>query len=1131
MVAVGDGGYISKSTDQGQNWTNQHSNTARQLNAVSFVDSLRGWVVGMNGTILNTTNGGNNWTQQASGTLNDLTSVQFINASRGWAVGRNGVFLRTSDGGTNWQVMTSPTTNILQSVYFANELKGWVGGQYGTLLHSFDGGMSWNYQSIPMEVSISDIKFINAQTGWIACKSGYIFKTTNGGSNWFTLPSNTTTNLTGLAIFDDQHLSAVGENGTILRTSNGGSTWYPVSSGTNVTIHGIGARFGTTHGFAVGQIGVALKTNNSGETWINLQEGTTNHLNAIKFFNKQLGWAVGDYGTILKSENRGHSWQQQNSSTSQHLNAFSSPNGQNAWAVGSLGTIVRNNPLSSTWINQNSGTTKNLRSVHFFDPQTGWAVGDLGTILKTTNGGQNWVPQYSGTNSRLNSVYFVTNQIGWIVGEPALLKTTNGGTTWISQPNSSFSFKSIRFLDQQYGWAAGNGGSIFRTTNGGLTWLLYPTGTGQAIVDLHFIDSLRGWAVGNNGASAYSYNGGKNWTRLNPVSSTNLRSVCFIDPDNGWAAGEFGTILSAIPKSFVMGKMLRKTGGSCSDGGIPLNKRLVKASPGEFYGISNRLGDYELSLPVFSEPRTYTIKPIIENPVSLFSTIVCPPSGQILATVDTIPGSQSGKDFGLEIQNCHYLDLQLSSDRRRRCFRNNTTVSYTNLGVAPATDAYIDVAFPHWVRPISASSAHLALNDSVWRFPIGTVASGHEGVITIVDSVSCGNLAILGMSQCTKATIYPASNCNTSTNWTGAEVTVSGICENGTVQLGIFNQTPFNMPDSVSYWVYLDSVQVKEGKVKLQAGDSLKLSVQPNGMGVYLSVNQVSGHPGQVFVSTSVEGCGFTPQPLAMAVSTHLPIAQLPNSKTQCLFILGAFDPNDKQVFPIGFTNQRIVAPNTRLEYLIRFQNTGTDTAFNVRVVDTVDQQLNMESFEMGAASHPCKLMVETTPNGKTYLTWQFNNIYLPDSTTNEPESNGFIQFRIAPKFNLPLGSKVRNEAAIYFDFNPPIITNQTLTTYDLLVFRDSTLNQFVQVISSTEKILEKELGIKMYPNPLTQKNLTVSFENLGTISLWDMQGRQVFEKSAILGTNNLKIDLKPGLYIAKLSTAKGQKTIKLLVQ
>jgi uncharacterized repeat protein (TIGR01451 family) len=168
----------------------------------------------------------------------------------------------------------------------------------------------------------------------------------------------------------------------------------------------------------------------------------------------------------------------------------------------------------------------------------------------------------------------------------------------------------------------------------------------------------------------------------------------------------------------------------------------------------------------------------------------------------------------------------------------------------------------------------------------------------------------------------------------------------------------------------------------------------------------------------------------------------------------------------MGFTANHIIAPGTALEYLIRFQNTGTDTAFVVTISDTLSQYLNPETFEMGAASHPYQLSMQTSANGKTALRWQFNHINLPDSNTNLLASQGFIQFRISPKDSLPLGTTVFNDAAIYFDFNPPIITNQTLITYDNISFTDSTLIGAVNIIPNKPALI--------YPSNLSSNIPTI---------------------------------------------------------
>jgi uncharacterized repeat protein (TIGR01451 family) len=141
-------------------------------------------------------------------------------------------------------------------------------------------------------------------------------------------------------------------------------------------------------------------------------------------------------------------------------------------------------------------------------------------------------------------------------------------------------------------------------------------------------------------------------------------------------------------------------------------------------------------------------------------------------------------------------------------------------------------------------------------------------------------------------------------------------------------------------------------------------------------------------------------------------------------FINCAYDPNDKQVFP----NRSEQPPFTEnytlfdemLMYTLRFQNTGTDTAFNIVLRDQLSDQLDWSTFRPGSSSHP----YEATLHDDGLLEFHFRDILLPDSIINEPGSHGFVQFEIASRANLEEGATIENTAGIYFDFNPPIITN-----------------------------------------------------------------------------------------------------------
>jgi uncharacterized repeat protein (TIGR01451 family) len=139
--------------------------------------------------------------------------------------------------------------------------------------------------------------------------------------------------------------------------------------------------------------------------------------------------------------------------------------------------------------------------------------------------------------------------------------------------------------------------------------------------------------------------------------------------------------------------------------------------------------------------------------------------------------------------------------------------------------------------------------------------------------------------------------------------------------------------------------------------------------------------------------------------------------------VRGSFDPNDKTEVHAGTLSTTQYANGEYLQYLIRFQNTGTDTAFFITVKDTLQQKLDLTTLEVISASHPFTFKLE----GQV-ATWDFKKILLPDSTSNEAGSHGFIVLRVKPKTGLIVGDEFTNKAAIYFDFNLPVITNEDKT-------------------------------------------------------------------------------------------------------
>lgn len=139
-----------------------------------------------------------------------------------------------------------------------------------------------------------------------------------------------------------------------------------------------------------------------------------------------------------------------------------------------------------------------------------------------------------------------------------------------------------------------------------------------------------------------------------------------------------------------------------------------------------------------------------------------------------------------------------------------------------------------------------------------------------------------------------------------------------------------------------------------------------------------------------------------------------------------SYDPNDKQAYPVGYSDDHLVLEDTEIEYLIRFQNTGNGPAFNINIRDTIDAGFDLSTFRLVANSHN----VQTSLNPITReVLFHFPDIMLPDSTSDEPGSHGFVSYAIEPLENLPQGTQVFNTAHIFFDFNPAVVTNTTMHT------------------------------------------------------------------------------------------------------
>jgi uncharacterized repeat protein (TIGR01451 family) len=255
------------------------------------------------------------------------------------------------------------------------------------------------------------------------------------------------------------------------------------------------------------------------------------------------------------------------------------------------------------------------------------------------------------------------------------------------------------------------------------------------------------------------------------------------------------------------------------------------------------------------------------------------------------------------------------------------------------------------------------------------------------------------------------------------------------------------------------------------------------------------------------------PGPLSTITNSVLANAQNPSGnivyqdeQLQNHAVLCAYDPNDKTAIPAGVQAQNYTLMSDTLDFVIRFQNTGNDTAFNVTLLDTINAAiLDLNSFELIASSHP--VVLEQRTNGITKFI--FNNILLPDSNVNEPGSHGFVRYRCLTKTGLPNNTVLNNTAHIYFDLNPAIVTNTTLNTlvYQIPVgIAEQDATNLAQVL----------------PNPVTEDAI-ISFSNIDsdliTIKVYDSAGKLIFAEKTTGQKSIVKREkLRAGMFIYEVT-------------
>jgi uncharacterized repeat protein (TIGR01451 family) len=599
------------------------------------------------------------------------------------------------------------------------------------------------------------------------------------------------------------------------------------------------------------------------------------------------------------------------------------------------------------------------------------------------------------------------------------------------------------------------------------------------------------------------------------------------DPaDNHGGHGGPGMIVISAIRPGIGGMVFNDYNANCSnDSENGLSGVTITVNPGNIVVQTDDQGYWVVNdLPTGN----YTI----ELDTTRYPTIVCD-TFQYLS-ISNSQDYYSASDVGIYNLSCPILDISVIAPTLRRCF-SNQIVYVSACNNFPSTEiqmnSFVEVELDDHITINSASLPFTSLGNNVFRFQTGNINPGQCVNFTINTSVSCN--ATNGQTLCLQANLYPSQPCLLDTipsdppsggggaagsggtlngfpqpctlPWDQSSLSVDGWCANDSIYFTITNTGQPGGGDMECYspmWITVDGVVTYTDSIMIAGGETITLAFPGDGLTWILNASQHPLHPGNSQPNAHVEACGSDISNWTPDLVNDFPQDDAdPVVDIYCGVVTGSYDPNDKTGYPNGVTDQYYIQPNQQLQYVIRFQNTGTDTAFTVVIRDTLDTDLNIFTVTPGVSSHNYEFRMY----GPRVLEWTFNNINLPDSTTDLEGSNGFVTFHVEQVPDLAPGTEITNDADIYFDFNEPITTNTTMhRIYEGFV-----------AVADLEEMSKETSGLSVYPNPSNGAfTLVVDKETgAGNYSLYDQQGRIVKTGMVTGKKTTIDLDLNGGVY------------------
>ncbi len=462
------------------------------------------------------------------------------------------------------------------------------------------------------------------------------------------------------------------------------------------------------------------------------------------------------------------------------------------------------------------------------------------------------------------------------------------------------------------------------------------------------------------------------------------------------------------------------------------------------YAVTTGIGTYKVS--VLNQNENYWT-PCVNDLTRVFTT-----------TYDTL----RAVDFPIKADlSCPYVEVDISAPSLATCADVNYTVSYCNIGSAPANDVNVEVVLDDLISLNDAQITPIEVNENTYNFNVGNLGIGECGSFIINASLACEGY-ITGQAHRVTAQVDTAFAClKPSEGWDRASLRTRGSCEGEFVEFRLINVGKGDMESSTRFTVIQQDVILFSAPIQLEAERDSLIKLPARGTTYRLIAEQTLGHPGRSFPTVAVEGCG-TDESGSVTVGD---VTQFSEDDADPFVAIDVQENTDAtgtylRGFPKGYRDDHLIESGRDITYHLQFQNTTNELLRHVVIRDTLPESLDLASVIPGASSHPYEFEVY----GGRILKFTFDKLEIPSINEDEASSKGFVKFRVRQQPNLATGTVITNRASVALNFQKSFDSNEVFHTIG------GELVDFVEaVVTSTEAVEYEGVSVQAAPNPFTE--------------------------------------------------------------